>query len=272
MANEIGHNYPAGATLYACRYKLDGTVFLTDGSVAETWGDSGHDADDYDVAMTDKGNGHYVGTFDASGNIDTGSYRVCLFLQAGAAPDDSDRKIAQGVMHWDKTTTSVITIKFALTAILAAIAAVSALIVALQSDVTDIKAMTDLIAVVTTTVADANDPNTFTLTAGIDVNDAYAYNVVMVEDADDSHREIRYIADWLSTRVLVVDHPFTFTPAVSDNVWIMGTDYGGYLYQLLFNTQAASAPIYYFHETPASGATEGAGGTTYFYDQSGADP
>lgn len=102
MSNEIGHNYPTGATLYACRFVLDGDVFITSGASSETWGDSGHDADDYDVTLTESGaSGHYVGDFDASSNISEGTYRVCVYLQAGANPADADIAIAQGILHWD---------------------------------------------------------------------------------------------------------------------------------------------------------------------------
>jgi len=135
-----------------------------------------------------------------------------------------------------------------------------------------IKAMTDLIAIVTTTVADSNDANSFTLTAGLDVNDIYWLNVIMVEDADDSHREIRYIEEWLSTRVLMVDEPFGFTPDVGDNVWIMGTSYGGYLYDILYRVKLSSIPLYHFDNTAGgSGGTSGQGGTT-IYGGDGTDP
>ena len=135
-----------------------------------------------------------------------------------------------------------------------------------------IKAMTDLIAIVTTTVSDANDANSFTLTAGIDVNDAFWLNVIMVEDATDGHKEIRYIEDWLSTRVLVVDETLGFTPDAGDNVWILSGGYGGYLYDILYRLKLSSIPVYHYNNTTdGSGGTSGAGGTTYF-DSSGTDP
>jgi len=77
-------------------------VFITDGSSTETWGDSGHDADDYDVTMTENGSGgHYVGSFDADGNIAEGTYRVAFYLQAGANPADTDELIGQTIFSWD---------------------------------------------------------------------------------------------------------------------------------------------------------------------------
>lgn len=102
MANEIGHNHISGETLYMCRFQPSGEVFITDGSSYEDWGDSGHDVDDYDVAMTENGSGgHYVCDFDPSENIEEGSYRIAIYLQAGANPADSDICIAQGVIYWD---------------------------------------------------------------------------------------------------------------------------------------------------------------------------
>jgi hypothetical protein len=105
MANEIAHNYTTGSTLYACRFQLDGDVFLTAGASDEVWGTGGRDADDYDVAMTESGSsGHYVCDFDASSNIAEGHYRVTVFLQAGANPADADIELAQGEIFWDGTS------------------------------------------------------------------------------------------------------------------------------------------------------------------------
>ena len=102
MANEVGYDYTPGETLYLTRFFLDGFVFDTDGSSASLWGDGPCDADDYDVTMSEKGSsGHYVGDFDTSANIRVGVYRVTIYLQAGANPDDSDRAIANGIMYWD---------------------------------------------------------------------------------------------------------------------------------------------------------------------------
>jgi hypothetical protein len=134
-----------------------------------------------------------------------------------------------------------------------------------------IKAMTDLISINTTTVSAANDANSFTLTAGEDVNNAYLYHVVMVEDADDSHSELRYITEWNSTRVLVVDEPFSFTPANGDNVWIMGVDYGGFLYDITNRLWRMQTPVFYYPAPSSGGASGGAGGTSY-YDAGGDDP
>lgn len=104
---EIAYDYDTGQTLYFCRFDEDGQVYLSDGSGVETWGASGHDADDYDVAMTEQTtgagqSGHYVGQFDVSGNITTaGTYRVVVRLQDGVAPADTDDKLAHGSIAWD---------------------------------------------------------------------------------------------------------------------------------------------------------------------------
>ncbi len=101
MANEIAHNTFTGETLYSCRWTLDGDVFLSDGSSSEEWGTDNRDADDYDVAMAENApDGHYIGEFDSNGNIVAGVYKVTVFLQAGANPDDSDLAVAQGEIIW----------------------------------------------------------------------------------------------------------------------------------------------------------------------------
>ena len=102
MANEIWQNYTSGETLYACRFQLDGNVFITDGSSDEVWGAGASDADTYDVTITEDGSGgHYVGSFDAGSNIGVGTYRVAVYLQTGVNPADSDRAIGQGEIYWD---------------------------------------------------------------------------------------------------------------------------------------------------------------------------
>ena len=104
MSNEIAHNFEPGETLYSCRFQLNGDVFLANGASDEVWGTAGRDADDYDVAMTEKGSsGHYVGNFDPSSNIAAGIYRVVVYRQAGGSPVDADVALAQGVGEWNGT-------------------------------------------------------------------------------------------------------------------------------------------------------------------------
>jgi len=101
MANEIGISFASGSTLYACRFKANGEVFITDGSASEVWGSSGHDADDYDVSLSESGSsGHFVGDFDASDNIADGVYKVVVYLQEGANPADDETPLYQGVINW----------------------------------------------------------------------------------------------------------------------------------------------------------------------------
>jgi len=102
LSNEIAQNFTSGETLYACRFQLNGHVFLTDGASDEEWGTGGRDADDYDVTLTESGDsGHYVGDFDGSENIAAGIYRVAVYLQIGANPANSDPAISQGTVYWD---------------------------------------------------------------------------------------------------------------------------------------------------------------------------
>ena len=79
-------------------------MFLSDGSSSEEWGTGSRDADDYDVAMTENSpDGHYTGDFDTDGNVELGTYKVSVFLQAGASPDDDDLAMAQGEISWSGT-------------------------------------------------------------------------------------------------------------------------------------------------------------------------
>lgn len=132
-----------------------------------------------------------------------------------------------------------------------------------------IKLMTDLLAVVTTTVAVPNDANNFTITAGQDVNDAYWVHAIMVQDATDSHSEVRWIEQYVTSRDVTVDEPLSFTPEAGDKVWILGPVYGGFLYELRSSLAASKSPVYYFDRTGTTG--QGAGDVTH-YQQDGTDP
>jgi len=118
-----------------------------------------------------------------------------------------------------------------------------------------IKAMTDLITILDTTVADDNDANSFTLTDGIDANYALDFHLIMVQDADDSHYEMRFNWYWSSDKVVVLDRPLSFTPAVGDVVHIMGTSYGGWLRDAVEN--GTTPPVVIDRRASAGG-----GGTT----------
>jgi hypothetical protein len=102
MADEITHNAETGLTLYACRFLVNGNVFLSNPATNEVWGTGGRDADDYDVALTEEdSSGHYKGDFASGGAIPAGHYYVVVYLQTGANPADGDAAIAQGSIDWD---------------------------------------------------------------------------------------------------------------------------------------------------------------------------
>ena len=100
--NEIAQEYTTGSSLYHCRWDSDGDVFLTSGASSEVWGTDGRGASDYAVTMAENApDGHFIGTFDASGNITiSGVYKVAVFLRSGGSPADSDFSLSQGEMYW----------------------------------------------------------------------------------------------------------------------------------------------------------------------------
>jgi len=85
-------------------------------------------------------------------------------------------------------------------------------------------ASTDLL---TTTVAVANSTTQFTLTAGPDGNDAYINHSIIVTDANaSSYPEVRKIVSYVgATKTVMVDLPFSFTPAAGDVVAIPRAGY-----------------------------------------------
>lgn len=130
-----------------------------------------------------------------------------------------------------------------------------------------VKAMTDLMAVVTTTLADVNatDANELTLTAGQDANDAYWLHAIMVEDATDGHSEVRWIEQYVSGRIVTIDEPFSFTPAIGDRAWILGPVYGGLLYEMRTLIQESKRPLIYYDGT-GKGKVLNAGDIVYIKD------
>ena len=98
MANEIHIDYESGNTLYAVVRNSAGNVWYIAGQVFEAWGTSGHDADDYDISLTDKDGGRYVGDFDS--NIPAGRYTVQVFLRVSANPADGDDFVGSGETVW----------------------------------------------------------------------------------------------------------------------------------------------------------------------------
>ncbi len=101
MANEIHIDYESGSTLYAVVRNSSGQVWEVAGQAFEAWGASGHDADDYDISLTDKSGDRYVGNFDT--NISAGRYTVQVFLQLGANPADADPLVGGDEILWRGT-------------------------------------------------------------------------------------------------------------------------------------------------------------------------
>lgn len=98
MANEIHIDYESNNNLYIVIRDITGKVWYPAGQVFEAWGENGHDADDYDLVLSDKDGDRYVGDFD--GNIEKGRYTIQVFTREGANPVDTDELIATGSMLW----------------------------------------------------------------------------------------------------------------------------------------------------------------------------
>jgi hypothetical protein len=99
MANEIYANYSSGETLYAVVRNRQGNVWYVSGQVFEPWGTGGHNADNYDIALTGKGGARYVGDFPTA-ITNAGRYGIQVFLQASANPADSDQLVAGREIFW----------------------------------------------------------------------------------------------------------------------------------------------------------------------------
>ena len=102
MANEIRTFQQSGSTLYTCVRNASGQVWYVVGQTFETWGTSSRDADDYDIALTDKSGSMYVGDMDA--NISAGYYTLLVYNQAGANPADTDYLVTAEDVYWDGST------------------------------------------------------------------------------------------------------------------------------------------------------------------------
>ena len=81
MANELRCPYLAGQTVTARVRNAAGQAFHIATAAFETFGADGHAASSYDSAMTDKGNGLYVGTFPVS-LVTAGTYDVLYWDSA----------------------------------------------------------------------------------------------------------------------------------------------------------------------------------------------
>jgi len=172
------------------------------------------------------------------------------------------------------------------TEILAAIAAVSVLVIALgvavglitaklptnyimgssvqtakDDEIDAIKAIVDIIPAEITDVATGDDANSFTLTAGRAVADAYNGMIISVQDADDSLWESRMVYDWTALRVVTVDIPLGFTPAANDIVVIWNVSYfPGDVYDNMPDPPTSETILIDF--SSSAGGAGGGGGTT----------
>lgn len=79
-ANELQINYPAGATVIATVTNAAGQWFDTAGDAFETY----NTLTDYDIAMTDQGNGEYRGTMDSG--LPAGTYTVHFHSNSNVVP------------------------------------------------------------------------------------------------------------------------------------------------------------------------------------------
>jgi hypothetical protein len=232
MADEITKNYVTGLTLYFCRFKASGNVFLTDAATDEVWGTSG-DADFYDAPMVEEaaGSGHYKGSFASGGTaIAAGVYGVTIYYQTGANPANSptDVAIGEGEIYWDGTAEiNPYTNESDIALIVAKLPddyIMGSSVTTSKDDEID-NTLAGIIPL-TTTVSVEDSTTSFTITAGIAVADALIGMAIMVKDAGDAHWEERTIVSWSAARVVVVDRAFGFTPTVADVVWIKGSAYG----------------------------------------------
>jgi len=98
MSNEIHVDYSSGNILYAVIRNDAGQVWHVAGQAFESWGASGHTADDYDIALTDSSGSHYLGSFD--GNIPGGSYSIQVFRRLGVNPADTDPLVSSRQILW----------------------------------------------------------------------------------------------------------------------------------------------------------------------------
>jgi len=228
-ANEINAFAPGVTTAYAVVRQADGDVWYVMGQVFEVWGTGARTAADYDIALTDKSGDMFVGNFDT--NIAAQFCHLVTHYQAGAGPADTDPVVWQEYGYWSGTTWTVTTQTTAtiadavwdeLIADHTGETTFGGEVQQLDPNITLIKAVTDIMEALNTTVAAADDANSFTLTDGNDVNDCYTGMTIYVEDATTGDWASRLIDNWEMGKVVTVDSDFAFTPEVGDIVVIWG--------------------------------------------------
>ena len=234
--SEIRMFSPGITAAYYTMRNVSGQIWYPTGQVWEAYGTGGRTAADYDLALTNKTAGMWVGNFDT--NIASGSYYAASYYQAGGSPADADPIVwsefgAWTGSVWSTESTTAPAIADAVwdelmsdhTTELSFGGEVQQLdpnITTILSHVTAIKAVTDIMELKNTTVSAADDSNSFTITAGLAVADAYRGLTIYVKDATDGNWDAQMIAEYTAGRVVTVDAPMAFTPDVGDIVVIWG--------------------------------------------------
>jgi len=108
-ANEIRAFDPGATTCYTVVREIDGDVWYVAGNVFEVWGTGARTAADYDIALTDKTGGFFVGTMDT--DIGAGYYYLVTHQQAAASPADTDPAVFQEYGYWSGTVWQPNTLK-----------------------------------------------------------------------------------------------------------------------------------------------------------------
>ncbi len=247
-ANEVRAVIDGSPTAYYVVREVDGDVWATVGQVFEVFGTGGRDMTDYDIALVDKTGGFYVGTFDT--NIAAGQYYLIAHQQAGGSPADADPPVWQELGDWDGTSAWAPGGKSVWEELVTDHTdelTFGGEVGGLDPNLTLVKYVTDRLFVLDTTIDDPNDANNFTITGGLDVNDVYDWHLIRVTDADDGHAEVRWIEDYQVGRDIFVDEAFGFVPDIGDEVQIMSTGYGGWLWEMLTSLKQSKIGIYYFN-------------------------
>lgn len=300
-ANEVRAIIDGAPTAYFVIREIDGDIFYPTDDAFEVFGTSGHTMDSYDIVLTDKSGGFYVGDFDT--DISAGQYYIIAHQQAGGSPANADPPVWEEQGDWNGagvwTPGAIVggdtwnalmsdhTVELSFGGEVQQLDPNITLILAdtteLQTDWTNngrldvildkILYWTERLYVLDTTVDTPNDANGWTITAGLDVNDTYSNNIIRVTDVTDGHAEVRWIQSYQVGREVFVEQPLSFIPAAGDKVQILSTGYGGWLYEMLRSLKLSKAAVYYTSSPDLRGgaAVESAGGTTQI-DQSGADP
>jgi hypothetical protein len=98
-ASEIRTFQTSGNTYFAVIRETDGDVWHVVDEQFEVWGTDGNDADDYDIALTDKSGGMFVGDFNTA--VSDGYYYVVTHEQAGGNPVDGDAVVDNVYGYWN---------------------------------------------------------------------------------------------------------------------------------------------------------------------------